>query len=225
MRIIASPGIFEVDLVFPRNATYTPQALTPIVWALQNPSSNQGSPGSVSDGLIELNEQMTSNELFLVSDFVNTIAYPNGHWTLLWTLEFYNCSQLSGNPTVYTRSDPTVFTISNSGQEPDLLAATSADECGTMEAYAFNVTSFGEACGYLGPTPTTNPCAVTINSTATSSLYAAATASACSPWSRNANVTCPSVTSANKTAGQSRMATVPVLLMLLATVTNLIHLG
>ncbi|KAJ5623037.1 hypothetical protein N7490_011642 [Penicillium lividum] len=195
-----------------------------ITWSLWE-GNNQGSPGSVSDGIIELNEEMTSSEPFLVSEFVNTIAYPDGHWTLTWTLEFNNCSQ-SGNPKVYTQSDPTVFTISNSGQEPDLVAATSADECGTMEAYAFNVTSFADNCGYLGPTPTTNPCAVTINSTATSSLYASATAHACSPFSRNANVTCPSsVPSSRNLAGRSRMATAPVLLLLLATVTNLIHLG
>lgn len=106
------------------------------------------------------------------------------------------------------------------------MAATSADECGTMEAFAFNITSFDDVCGHLGSTPTTKPCAVTINSTATSSLYASATAYPCSSLAPlNANVTCPtSVSSASNPAGRSRMATAPVLLILLAMVTNLIHL-
>ncbi|KAJ5560199.1 hypothetical protein N7513_002598 [Penicillium frequentans] len=242
MSITASPGIFEVDLVFPRNATYSPQALTPIVWALQNPSlastltasitwslwegNNQSSPGSIGSGLVELNQlDVSSSEPLLVSEFVDAVAYPDGDWTLAWSLSVYNCSQLEGHYHDITRSNSTVFTISKSGQKPDLVAATSADECGTMKAYAFNVTSFGDVCGDLGPTPTTNPCAVTINSTATSSIYAAATAYACSPLSRNANVTCPSVTSASNPAGRSRKATAPVLLMLLATVTNWIHSG
>jgi hypothetical protein len=33
-----TPGIFEVDLLFPRNETYTPQALMPVVFAMQNPT-------------------------------------------------------------------------------------------------------------------------------------------------------------------------------------------
>lgn len=113
MSITAIPGIFEVDLVFPRNATYTPQALTPIVWALQNPSTalplsasltwslwegnNHSSPGSVVGGLFELIQEITSSEPFLLSKFVNTIAYPDGHWTLAWPLEFFNCSRLEAH--------------------------------------------------------------------------------------------------------------------------------
>lgn len=66
----ADSGIFEVDLLFPRNTTYAPQALMPVVWAMQNPhlawptqatifwelweGNNQTSPGSVSDGGLEL---------------------------------------------------------------------------------------------------------------------------------------------------------------------------
>ena len=48
--------------------------------------------------------------------------------------------------------------------------------CDTMVAYAFNATSFGDSCGVLGPTPTTNQCAVTIDLAAESSLYVEATA-------------------------------------------------
>ncbi|KAJ5947148.1 hypothetical protein N7466_000163 [Penicillium verhagenii] len=244
MVITANPGIFEVDLVFPRNATYTPQALSPIVWALQNPSlalpitasitwnlwegNSRSSPGSVAGGLFELTEEITSSEPFLLSDFVNTMAYPEGQWTLTWDLEFYNCSALNvDNYNVVTRGGSTVFTIDKSGQEPDLVAATSDAECGAMGAVALNITALDDICGHLGPTPTSNPCGVTINSTTNASLYASATAYACSALApENANVTCPtSSSSASNSAGRSRMAAAPVLLMLLATVTNLVYLG
>ncbi|KAJ5211974.1 uncharacterized protein N7498_003620 [Penicillium cinerascens] len=237
-------GIFEVDLVFPRNVTYTPQALMPIVWALQNPSmapplasyitwnlwegNNYSSPGSLDGGLIELLEEDPSSKR-LISRFFNTIDYPDGYWNLTWSLEISNCSRYSGPPHTLTRSGSTVFTISKSGQEPDLVAATSAGQCGAMEAYAFNVTSFGSACGHLGQTPTTNPCAVNISSSAASSLYASATAWACAPNTPvNPNVTCPTITStssASNPASRSRMATAPALLMLLVWVINLILMG
>ncbi|KAJ5715483.1 uncharacterized protein N7483_012664 [Penicillium malachiteum] len=40
-------------------------------------------PGFVSSGLIPLNQRkVSSSEPLLVSEFVNTIAYPDGYWTL-----------------------------------------------------------------------------------------------------------------------------------------------
>lgn len=236
-------GIFEVDLVFPRNATYAPQALMPIVWALQNPSmapalasyitwdlwegNNHSSPGSLDGGLIEFPEDASSERL--ISRFFNTIDYPDGYWTLTWSLEISNCSRYTGPSHNLTKTGSTVFTISKSGQEPDLVAATSTGQCDGMEAYAFNVTSFGSACGHLGQTPTTNPCAVNISSSAASSLYAAATASACAPNTAvNPNVTCPTSTgtsSASNPASRLRMAKAPTLVMLLVGVTSFILMG
>ncbi|KAH8705985.1 hypothetical protein BGW36DRAFT_20912 [Talaromyces proteolyticus] len=245
----ASPGIFEVDALFPRNETYTPQALMPIVFALQNPAlasplvasmswelwegNNYTSPGSVTDGGFEFATlDFSSNDPFLVTRIVNTLAYPDGFWTLSWSLEIYNCSQSEHSTQSITVSNATVFTISRSGRAPDLVAATSADMCGTADGYAFNVTSFGDTCGVLGSSPTTNSCAATIDPAAASSIYAAATASACSPLYRpqNPNITCPTSTSKSSAssadaAGRSRMAAASTLFTLLATLTALIHLG
>ncbi|KAJ5259352.1 hypothetical protein N7478_012333 [Penicillium angulare] len=240
---MTNPGIFEVDLVFPRNATYTPQALMPIVWAVQRPdmppalassitwslleSNNYTAPGSSDDGLIEMLSPLPGNET-LISRFFNTIEYPDGYWNLTWTLWVNNCSQ-EGSSQYILKTGSTVFTISKSGQEPDLVAATSAGQCDAMDAYAFNVTSFGENCGYLGPTPTTNPCAVNISSSAASSLYASATTWYCAPNTvDNPNVTCPtstSTSSASNPASQSFMVTRTALLMLLVGITNFILMG
>ncbi|GCB21696.1 hypothetical protein AAWM_04581 [Aspergillus awamori] len=257
------PGIFEVDLIFPRNETYSPQELMPIVFALQNPSlastlgatiywglregNNWSAPGSVTDEGFELfTFNFTSSGPHLATSFVNTLAYPDGSWTFAWTLQITNCSQaerlscldsesqncsLAYNPNqVLSMSNAIVFNVSQSGQAPSLEAATSSDMCRTMEAYAFNVTSTGvtgEVCGFLGPSPTTNPCAATINASAASSISAAATALACDPQERSAypNVTCPTPSSKSNAAGQYGMAAASTLLMLFTMVTALIHLG
>ncbi|BCS02747.1 uncharacterized protein AKAW2_61011S [Aspergillus luchuensis] len=258
-----SPGIFEVDLIFPRNETYTPQALMPIVFALQNPSlastlgatiywglregNNWSAPGSITDGGFELfTLNSTSSGPHLATSFVNTLAYPDGSWTFVWTLEVTNCSQaerpdclqsesqncsLTYNPNkVISLNNAIVFNVSQSGQTPSLEAATSSDMCGTMEAFAFNVTSAGdteEVCGFLRPSPTTNPCATTVNASAASSIWAEATAFACDPRERSAypNVTCPTSSSKSNAARQSGMAAASTLLTLLTMVTAFIHLG
>ncbi|PYI02373.1 hypothetical protein BO78DRAFT_400579 [Aspergillus sclerotiicarbonarius CBS 121057] len=242
---VADSGIFEVDLISPRNETYTPQALMPIVFALQNPplastleaaiswqlweGNNRTSPGSVTDGLLELALlNLTSSEPLFVDRFVNTLAYPDGLWTFAWSLQIYNCSADERPARLISTNNTSIFTVSKSGQAPNLVAATSSDMCGTMEAYAFNVTSVGDACGVLGPSPTTNPCAATVNPAAASSISAAATAFACDPLQRsvNPNVTCPTSTGKSSNgAGQSPMAPASTLLTLLTMVTALIHLG
>ncbi|KIN05191.1 hypothetical protein OIDMADRAFT_115589 [Oidiodendron maius Zn] len=251
-----TPGIFEVDLLFPRNTTYTPQELMPIVWALQNPTlaaplaatilwimwegDNQSSPGSIGDGGLELYTQddLSSSNPLMATRFVNVASVPDGVWTLSWSLDVYNCSQLfpgfvdNENKTIM-QSNTVVFTTSSSGQAPDLVAATSADVCGSAEAFAFDVASFGTACGFPGavlapkPTPTTNPCAAAINASVASSISAAATAWGCAPQQHplNPNVSCPPLHFSGDPGSKSRMAAASTLLTLLATLTALIYLG
>ncbi|KAJ5595198.1 uncharacterized protein N7459_001406 [Penicillium hispanicum] len=241
------PGVFEVDLISPRNATYTPQSLMPIVFALQNPTldytlgasiswdlwegNNRTSPGSITGGLLEPVTSLTyppaSDPLF-VTRFINTMAYPDGFWTFAWSLQLYHCSPPGCTTKSITTNNAIVFTVSQSGQASDLVAATSFDVCGTMQAYAFNVTSVQETYGVLGPSPTTNPCAATINASAASSISAAATAYACSPLQHPlySNVTCPPLTGkSSNDAEQSRMAAASTLLTLLIMLTVLIHHG
>ncbi|PYH88502.1 hypothetical protein BO71DRAFT_403796 [Aspergillus ellipticus CBS 707.79] len=236
-------GIFEVDLIFPRNETYSPQALMPIVFALQNPTlavtlgasiswnmwegNNQTSPGSILGGELEL--VMTDTPF--VTRFFNTIDYPDGLWTFTWNLQLYNCSQDEDNPAnsnLVSVNNPSVFTVSPSGQAPNLTASTVPGTCGAIEAYAFNVTLSEDGCGYLGPTPSTNPCAVTVNPSAASSIAADATAWAYSPLETSAypNVTCPTLPA--KSSGDAGVSLIPATstwLTLLVMVTALIYLG
>jgi hypothetical protein len=245
-----SPGIFEVDLLFPRNETYAPNPLMPIVFALQNPTmasvngliatvdwelwegNNRTSAGSVPDGDIDfplLN--LTASDPLLFPFSINTFDYPDGSWTFAWSLNIFNCTIADGEPHTpegFTKinAKSIVFTTSKSGQATDLVAATSADKCAAAESFVFNVTAWGAQCGVLGPSPTANPCAATIGSAAAASISAAATDFACAPLQRplNPNVTCPTP-SASKSAGSPRMAAPSTFFALLATLTTLLHLG
>ncbi|RAK89175.1 hypothetical protein BO79DRAFT_217265 [Aspergillus costaricaensis CBS 115574] len=237
-------SIFEVDLISPRNETYTPEALMPIVFALQNSplassldayitwdlleGNNRSSPGSINGGLLELaSSDLWSPGLHLVTRFVNTLPYPNGFWTFAWTLHIADCSQNGSGPQDIKFHNDIVFTVSLSGEAPSLEAATSSGTCGIQNANALNVTATGEECGFLGPSPTTNPCAARIDASAASSIWAAATAFACSPLERSANpnVTCPTPSSKSNGIGQYGMIAASTMLTLFTMVTALIYLG
>ncbi|PTB65179.1 hypothetical protein BBK36DRAFT_1142181 [Trichoderma citrinoviride] len=236
--LVTFPAAFEIDLLFPHNATYAPSPLMPIVFAVQNPAvtpidatikfdlwqgNNKRSPGWVGNvpitiGLDVATQSQKSNDPLLLSAPVNTIAYPDGVWTIAWSLEYDNCStffSLAHSETFYT-----VFTVSKSGQAPDLEVATSAEVCGAANALAYNFTFYESLCDLL-PTPTTNPCAVTIDSAAASSLTALARATGyvCSP---NSNLTCPTSFPA---FGSPRVTASSTLLTLLAVLVALIYLG
>ncbi|PTB45912.1 hypothetical protein M441DRAFT_22032 [Trichoderma asperellum CBS 433.97] len=143
--------------------------------------NNQIFPDSIPSSIELIIENLTLSDPYLATGSVNTLAYPDGFWTLTWYLEYGNCSQ---HGTTFGKTTFTTLTISKSGQAPDLVAATSADKHDTTDAIAFNMTSLGPTCGMLRPSPTTNPCAATINSAAASSIPAAATAFACDPIQR-----------------------------------------
>jgi hypothetical protein len=238
-------GNFEVDLLFPSNSTYTPQALMPIVFAVQNPTlvfrfgasfnwslwegNNQTSPGSIVGGLESFQPISPPNQT-LVTRIINTMAYPDGVWTLAWSISFLNCT-VEGTPafedSIYLNST-TTFTVSASGRAPDLVAETSAQMCGTANSLALSQNPLGRSCGMPSPEPATaTPCAMTINSTAASSIYAAATEMACSIDERqaNPNVTCPTAKpSASSPGVAGRIAAASTLLMLLTMFTALIYL-
>jgi hypothetical protein len=236
------PATFEVDFLFPRNETYAPSWLMPVVIAIQNPSlavplfatvkwnlwegNNTRSPGAITGGHFDVGGDVATarpapSNPYLLSTAVNTISYPDGVWTLVWYVQYNIC----GQPT-QSENFTTVFTVSKSGNATDIEAATSSDICGTTEAQAFNVTS-SDLCHLLGPTPTTNPCAVTIDSAAASSLsaLARATGSICTSYSLNLTCLNPSPPPGQPSAANPRVAAASTLLTLLAALVALVHLG
>lgn len=147
--------------------------------------NDKRSPGSARAGFGDVaSTNPAPSNPNLLSVAVNTISYPEGVWTLAWYVQYDTC----GGPR-RGENFTTVFTVSKSGKTVDLEAATSSDTCGTAEAQAFNITSPVQ-CDTLDPSPTTNPCAATIDSAAASSISALARAIGAVCTSYSTNLTC-----------------------------------
>ncbi|KAL5087857.1 hypothetical protein Trisim1_007508 [Trichoderma cf. simile WF8] len=248
------PATLEVDLLFPRNETYAPSWLMPVVFAVQNSSlavplgvsiqwsmwegNNTRSPGAIGGGGFDVagdvagdvtTARSTLKNPYLVSSAVNTISYPDGVWTLAWYVQYHSCdyNNPEGPWTSHSENFTTVFTVSKSGKAIDLEAATSSDVCGAGQAQAFNITSPGSCDSSFGPSPTTNPCAATIDSAAASSLSALARATGSICTSFAANLTClnPSPPPGQPSAANPRVAAASTFLTLLAALGALMHLA
>lgn len=160
------PATVEVDLVFPRNDTYAPDPLLPIVFAIQDsqyaPYINPSIQFSITSDTNVSDEIFTSFMDFSSTNFSSSDPYfgwaaisklngINGRWRLAWSLFTNNCStypeavspnstsQSNENRIVFTNS--IVFTTRNGTQQPDLVAASASSVCaGTKESFTFNVT-------------------------------------------------------------------------------------
>lgn len=156
------PSTVEVDLIFPRNDTYAPSALFPIVFAFQNaqlvPSLDPGfditlwdnSGRNVTGQSPVLNLKTTNfsntDPTFVytyVTDLNTTTAGEAVSYLLSWAFSAGNCSNIGGALTFGGgfRDNSVQFTIQNGAQQPDLVTATAnRDSCVNMSHFAFNVT-------------------------------------------------------------------------------------
>jgi hypothetical protein len=202
------PATVEVDLIFPRNDTYAPSALFPIVFAFQNaalaPSLDPGFELDLWD-LTSLNLTGYSPALDLAwtnfsgSDpkYVYTfVTHPKASsYRLEWAFGAGNCSDQGGTVELGGgfRSNSVEFTIQNGAQPPDLVAATAGASCSNMSHFAFNLTGTLDiavpaqydgrnTCAVFSDVQSLvagNPCAVQVGSATASSISAALTATAC----------------------------------------------
>ncbi|KAJ6049646.1 hypothetical protein N7444_006362 [Penicillium canescens] len=102
-------GLAEIDLVFPRNDTFEPMPLMPIVFAVKNnPAFQQISPSMTykplsTDDLVD-NKTETQFVYFGIANHFNT----ENTWEFGWSMSWSNCST-SDNGTDYdnahTRND------------------------------------------------------------------------------------------------------------------------
>lgn len=156
------PATVEVDLIFPRNDTYAPSAIFPIVFAFQNAALVP----SLDPRLDLLLWDSTGKELLTDQPYLNlqsnnfsghdpTYVYtyvvglnttdgaaPASH-ALSWSLSSTNCSNDTG-ALVFgggSRSTPVFFTIQSGAQHPDLVAgSTGSFSCADTSHFAFNLT-------------------------------------------------------------------------------------
>ncbi|KAF4768149.1 hypothetical protein N7455_000174 [Penicillium solitum] len=107
-------GFGEIDLIFPRNGTFEPMVLMPVIFAFQNPKvidglypylrygvwpadlprGNQTMAAYIDHDKLDLNT--TDSVLYLKSSIPSTL-HPEGlntenEWEFVWGLEWTNCS-------------------------------------------------------------------------------------------------------------------------------------
>ncbi|KAB5539352.1 hypothetical protein GE09DRAFT_315742 [Coniochaeta sp. 2T2.1] len=158
------PATVEVDLIFPRNETYAPSAIFPIVFAFQNaalvPSLNPvldmllwdsaGNDIMADQPYINLQwNNFSSHDPTYVYTYVVGLdtdgvdgAAPASH-ALNWGLTFANCSNETGALVFAggSRSTPVFFTIQSGAKQPDLVASTAgSSSCADISHFAFNLT-------------------------------------------------------------------------------------
>ena len=104
---VAFPTTVEVDLIFPRNDTYAPTALMPIVFAIQNSQLaapldlnfqydifQLGAPDGPSvSGILDLRwAKFSSSDPFFAFRSTQKLNATESEWSLVWTLSSGNCS-------------------------------------------------------------------------------------------------------------------------------------
>ncbi|KAK0623974.1 hypothetical protein B0T14DRAFT_536659 [Immersiella caudata] len=192
---VAAPGILEIDLIFPRNETYAPMKLFPIMFAVKNAAlAKQLSIG--------INLFIRNGTAFDSSHtmFTNILRLEvEGCYNLFATPTWVSCNSSSGpaQPMVNSTNFNHFFTIKKGAPELDLVAATSDETaCSTQaapqprvdsivtdqsrdypadEGPAFPDKYLAGTCAVLdtsSPTPTAEPYRVKMDSAATASISA-----------------------------------------------------
>jgi hypothetical protein len=200
------PATVEFDLVFPRNDTFAPAQLMPLVFAIQNPKATVALPFAIEWYIARVGVGVLFGDTFTPS-WANYSTDPDpyfiytwtpflnsteGAFSLLWVLHSGNCSNglPNGIPVLGGSQTNNVlkFTLKNGAQQQSLVPGPGA--CPT-EYVTFNVTgtmpvedivdfSFYNTCAVLAPQPPPGTlCAVKMNDTVASSISAMITASAC----------------------------------------------
>ncbi|KAI1275906.1 hypothetical protein F5Y07DRAFT_368339 [Xylaria sp. FL0933] len=197
---VTYPTTIEFDNVFPRNDTYSPVDLMPIVFAVQN-SSVASSLGFVVTWVLAIaddNDQYISQDSgridFAFADYSNNdpyfaVDYTNlrkieGIYRITWSLDADYCHANSSHASV----NNVTFTIKKGAKQPDLVATTLPNTCQTIQSVPFTKSEAG-ACPVLGGAP--NPCALNITQERASSISAAITESACMPENPMDTGDCP----------------------------------
>lgn len=227
---ITYPATAEFDVVFPRNNTYAPFNLVPIVFAIQNPEAAKDlalniqwslgkiGVGASAGGLIDLTWTNFTSDPYYVVTSTYLANVTEGAYNLLWELTAGNCSEGAMEPSFASLNNIVTFTIRNGAQAPDLVAAAGADSCADMPSRTFNVTGTlpiqadpwsedgRNTCAVLGqPTPTADPCNLKLDSAEASSISATITASACAGATPLLTTGCPQATRTASLAARSEL--------------------
>ena len=225
----AADGV-EIDLVFPRNATYAPTANFPIVFAIRNTAlakhlvlalqsflrNGSGFNSTFGHSARDLSSGNFSSEPYFVYYYRTLDAegpyelFSAAYWTIC------NASSVPFSPLDNSTSLGVQFAIQKGAQPVDLVAATANDEtCSARSGIVIDVTDqtleypasgrqSAGACAVLAnssPSPTAD-CRVRIDSATAASMSASLQATLCKGLNPPAD--CPK--GANDAVGQLAVA-------------------
>ncbi|KAG7289802.1 hypothetical protein NEMBOFW57_006178 [Staphylotrichum longicolle] len=180
-------AVVEVDLVFPRNETYSTGPI-PLLFAVQNSALAVPLAMSISWVIRDLDsgqrmatgsrtlhcDELGQTDPLLTHEYLDAdkTTAAEATWFLIWNVQSQNCSR-EGNDTQISQilqQQKLRFTTKKGAPQPDLLQST--DACTRSQAATFNVTdtlpiepslNMGRGlCNVLapGPFPPAHPCAI-----------------------------------------------------------------
>lgn len=158
------PTTVELDLVFPRNETYAPVGLFPIIFALQNPQvavpldlniafklgrvvGDQGAEGSANYSVLEQDNvnfskaNLSTNDPSFILRYSEKVNNTEGQFWVSWGVDNNNCSlSANGDPATSLSSNYriTYYTTAKDAQQPSLV--TKPDICPLIQSVTYNVT-------------------------------------------------------------------------------------
>ncbi|PWY84445.1 hypothetical protein BO83DRAFT_352971 [Aspergillus eucalypticola CBS 122712] len=159
-RASITPGVTEIDLIFPHNDSYSPSPLTPIIFAIQNPrllsSFNPTISYSIEQENVEAKESYTTSGLIHLVNTNHTRSDPyflywsvgsldiEGTFVFAWELQMFNCSHSPQSDALTFGYLDTLrhqfhFSMKNGTLPPDFAAATADSTCEQSIAQAVQV--------------------------------------------------------------------------------------
>lgn len=157
-----SSAIVEVDLTFPRNETYAPSPLLPVVFAFQNAKLASSLNARILFDIWDYNNRSESSVSATYSlrwaNFSSSDPYfeyrgfsykfnTEGIWMLTWRLGWDSCTEesldLVGNHRLVANysGDTIIFTTKKSSQEVDLVAVSNNQTCSESAGVTVNITN------------------------------------------------------------------------------------
>jgi hypothetical protein len=153
------PAIAEIDLIFPRNDTFAPTVLMPVIFAIQNSQlaaslalsfewtlnqfGGNDSNNPIANGAIDLRSANTSSgDPYFALGYIYDLVDTETTWSLVWSVSAANCSMYGSvtQPGGGVQSNAVFFSTRKGAQQPDLIAATGDNTCSSTESFTFNVT-------------------------------------------------------------------------------------
>lgn len=153
----AARGAVDLDLVFPRNETYAPTQIFPVMIAIQNVELAPFLNPQMTIEFLNLDSQVSSYPAFYDLRWANysssdpyrelkvfTSFNKEGRWRLAWEVSWNTCTEdslafLGSGLTANWTSSITMFTINNSGKVVDPVPTTTNQNCTNGEAVVINV--------------------------------------------------------------------------------------